>query len=151
MQATWTASRSWSPEVMAAIYSPIAKTRASSCGTLGTSRPQKVSRIQNRLWRNRIGTTDGRKSPNHVSFAAMQIHSIMFSAPIALKNLFAYSSFLVTNPKKRIAGDTSIMTYCGHSVLQTLCRCHFSPAHTTGQRYIYAGCAAGRVVCKNLN
>ena len=38
------------------------------------------------------------------------------------------------------------MTYRGHSVLQTLCRCHFSPAETTGQRYIYTGCAAGRVI-----
>ncbi|KAL0280398.1 UNVERIFIED_CONTAM: hypothetical protein PYX00_001698 [Menopon gallinae] len=50
------------------------------------------------------------------------------------------------NPKKQLEGDTSIMTYCGHSVLQTLCRCHFSPAETTGQRYIYTGCAAGRVI-----
>ncbi|KAF4532424.1 hypothetical protein B566_EDAN003877 [Ephemera danica] len=31
-------------------------------------------------------------------------------------------------------------------MLQTLVRCHFSPAFTTGQRYIYTGCAAGRVV-----
>lgn len=40
------------------------------------------------------------------------------------------------------------MTYRGHSVLQTLVRCHFSPEFTTGQRYIYTGCAAGRVVSK---
>ena len=40
------------------------------------------------------------------------------------------------------------MTYRGHSVLQTLLRCHFSPEFTTGQRYIYTGCAAGRVVSK---
>jgi len=48
--------------------------------------------------------------------------------------------------KNKIAGDTSLMTYRGHSVLQTLIRCHFSPAFSTGQRYIYTGCAAGRVV-----
>ncbi|XP_049827954.1 DDB1- and CUL4-associated factor 11 isoform X2 [Schistocerca gregaria] len=50
------------------------------------------------------------------------------------------------NPKKPLAGDTSIMTYRGHTVLQTLVRCHFSPAFTTGQRYIYTGCAAGRII-----
>jgi len=29
-------------------------------------------------------------------------------------------------------------------------RCHFSPQFTTGQRYIYTGCAAGRVVVYDL-
>lgn len=38
------------------------------------------------------------------------------------------------------------MTYRGHSVLNTLIRCRFSPQFSTGQRYIYTGCAAGRVV-----
>lgn len=47
-----------------------------------------------------------------------------------------------------LEGDTSIMTYRGHSVLQTLIRCHFSPSSITGQRYIYTGCAAGRVIRK---
>ncbi|XP_017753181.1 PREDICTED: DDB1- and CUL4-associated factor 11 isoform X2 [Eufriesea mexicana] len=49
-------------------------------------------------------------------------------------------------PKNMLEGDTSIMTYRGHSVLQTLIRCHFSPSSNTGQRYIYTGCAAGRVI-----
>jgi hypothetical protein len=35
------------------------------------------------------------------------------------------------------------MTYRGHAVLQTLIRAYFSPGHTTGQRYIYAGSAEG--------
>ncbi|KAG0480942.1 hypothetical protein HPP92_011800 [Vanilla planifolia] len=35
--------------------------------------------------------------------------------------------------------DQSLTTYRGHSVLQTLIRCYFSPAHSTGQRYIYTG------------
>jgi WD repeat-containing protein 23 len=48
----------------------------------------------------------------------------------------------------KLDGDTSIMTYRGHTVLQTLIRCHFSPAFSTGQRYIYTGCAAGRIVGK---
>ena len=32
----------------------------------------------------------------------------------------------------RLKGDSSIMSYTGHSVLQTLIRCHFSPEHSTG-------------------
>jgi hypothetical protein len=44
--------------------------------------------------------------------------------------------------------DVSVCTYTGHSVLQTLIRCHFSPAASTGQRYIYSGSADGRIhVC----
>jgi len=41
--------------------------------------------------------------------------------------------------------DCSVMTYRGHAVLQTLIRCHFSPAETTGGRYIYSGSADGRI------
>ncbi|TFY70898.1 hypothetical protein EVG20_g2103 [Dentipellis fragilis] len=41
--------------------------------------------------------------------------------------------------------DCSVMTYRGHSVLQTLIRCHFSPAETTGGQYIYSGSADGRI------
>lgn len=37
------------------------------------------------------------------------------------------------------------MTYRGHAVLQTLIRCHFSPAETTGGRYIYSGSADGKI------
>lgn len=35
--------------------------------------------------------------------------------------------------------DLSVATYRGHSVLRTLIRCYFSPAHSTGQKYIYTG------------
>ncbi|UYV81187.1 hypothetical protein LAZ67_20000261 [Cordylochernes scorpioides] len=48
--------------------------------------------------------------------------------------------------KNKLPGDTSLMTYRGHSVLQTLIRCRFSPAHTTAQCYIYSGCGAGKFV-----
>ncbi|CCL98107.1 uncharacterized protein FIBRA_00101 [Fibroporia radiculosa] len=41
--------------------------------------------------------------------------------------------------------DCSIMQYTGHEVLRTLIRCHFSPASTTGQQYIYSGSADGRI------
>lgn len=33
----------------------------------------------------------------------------------------------------KLAGDVSVMTYTGHSVKNTLIRCHFSPYSTTGQ------------------
>lgn len=42
--------------------------------------------------------------------------------------------------------DVSLMTYRGHAVLQTLVRAYFSPAHSTGQRYIYAGNAEGDIL-----
>ncbi|EJC98714.1 WD40 repeat-like protein [Fomitiporia mediterranea MF3/22] len=50
-------------------------------------------------------------------------------------------------PQRRPAHpkDCSIMTYRGHSVLRTLIRCHFSPAETTGGRYIYSGSFDGRI------
>ncbi|XP_062916188.1 DDB1- and CUL4-associated factor 11 isoform X2 [Mobula hypostoma] len=48
--------------------------------------------------------------------------------------------------KHRLPGDTSLMTYRGHGVLHTLIRCRFSPAFTTGQRFIYSGCSTGSVV-----
>lgn len=48
--------------------------------------------------------------------------------------------------KKSVSGDSSVMTYRGHSVLHTLVRCRFSPKFTTGQRFIYSGCASGNVV-----
>ena len=41
--------------------------------------------------------------------------------------------------------DMSIMTYRGHLVLQTLIRCNFSPAATTGHKYIYSGSHDGGV------
>jgi WD repeat-containing protein 23 len=35
--------------------------------------------------------------------------------------------------------DQSLATYQGHSVLRTLIRCYFSPAYSTGRKYIYTG------------
>jgi WD repeat-containing protein 23 len=37
------------------------------------------------------------------------------------------------------------MTYRGHAVLETLIRAYFSPAHSTGQRFIYSGSQDGTV------
>lgn len=52
--------------------------------------------------------------------------------------------------RSKLPGDTSLMTYRGHGVLHTLIRCRFSPAHTTGQQYIYSGCSTGKVVVYDL-
>ncbi|PNH08963.1 LEC14B protein [Tetrabaena socialis] len=41
--------------------------------------------------------------------------------------------------------DSSVQTYRGHSVQHTLIRAYFSPAHTTGQRFIYTGSVEGGV------
>ena len=46
---------------------------------------------------------------------------------------------------QKVEGDSSVMTYTGHSVAQTLIRCKFSPFHSTGQRYIYSGSFGGVV------
>ncbi|KAK9729338.1 hypothetical protein K7432_000381 [Basidiobolus ranarum] len=46
--------------------------------------------------------------------------------------------------------DCSVMTYRGHRVLKTLIRCHFSPLHNTGQRYLYTGSEDGKVRVFNL-
>ena len=52
----------------------------------------------------------------------------------------------MVSPKNEIAGEKSLMTYRGHSILRTLFRCHFSPTFNTGQRYFYTGLAAGNIL-----
>jgi DDB1- and CUL4-associated factor 11 len=47
--------------------------------------------------------------------------------------------------------DCSVMTYRGHAVLNTLIRCHFSPAETTGGQYLYTGSADGRIHIYSLD
>jgi len=47
--------------------------------------------------------------------------------------------------------DSAVMTYRGHSVLNTLIRVHFSPPNTTGQRYIGSGSADGNIHVWNLD
>ncbi|KAG0267983.1 hypothetical protein BGZ95_002686 [Linnemannia exigua] len=51
----------------------------------------------------------------------------------------------------KIPGDCSVMTFQGHQVLRTLIRCHFSPAHSTGQRYLYTGSADGNVAIYRMD
>jgi len=47
--------------------------------------------------------------------------------------------------------NCSVMSYRGHQVLRTLIRCHFSPAETTGNSYIYSGSANGKVYIWSLD
>eukprot|EP00252_Welwitschia_mirabilis_P009699 TRINITY_DN2244_c0_g1_i1.p1 TRINITY_DN2244_c0_g1~~TRINITY_DN2244_c0_g1_i1.p1 ORF type:complete len:552 (+),score=103.27 TRINITY_DN2244_c0_g1_i1:222-1877(+) len=46
--------------------------------------------------------------------------------------------------------DQSLMTYTGHSVLQTLIRCYFSPVFSTAQKYVYSGSYDGCVYIYDL-
>ncbi|KZV14942.1 hypothetical protein F511_36229 [Dorcoceras hygrometricum] len=52
--------------------------------------------------------------------------------------------------KLRHPDDLSLATYRGHSVLRTLIRCYFSPAYSTGQKYIYTGSTDGSVYIYDL-
>ncbi|KAK1351796.1 Apoptotic protease-activating factor 1 [Heracleum sosnowskyi] len=46
--------------------------------------------------------------------------------------------------------DISLATFKGHAVLRTLIRCYFSPANSTGQKYIYTGSADNSVYIYDL-
>lgn len=48
-----------------------------------------------------------------------------------------------TPNKVKHPNDRSLATFTGHRVLQTLIRCRWSPAETTGQRYIFSGSQCG--------
>lgn len=67
-------------------------------------------------------------------------------------SLIDYNIFLVPitvyTDQVSLPDDSSIMTYRGHRVKKTLIRAKFSPLETTGQRYIYTGCATGRLIRK---
>jgi len=54
-----------------------------------------------------------------------------------------------SNPRQRHQSDFSIMTYRGHSVIQTLIRVKFSPL-STGNKYIYSGSSDGHVYIYDL-
>lgn len=47
--------------------------------------------------------------------------------------------------------DCSVVTFCGHKVLKTLIRCHFSPPGSTNSRYVYTGSQDGEVYVYNLD
>lgn len=65
---------------------------------------------------------------------------------------YRMSFFPMLHPgSRRQAEDTSLLTCVGHQTLQTLIRCGFSPAQSTGQRYLYCGSYDGCVYIYNLN
>lgn len=47
--------------------------------------------------------------------------------------------------------DSSVVTFRGHKVLQTLIRCHFSPPGSSDGHYVYSGSADGCVYVYNLD
>ncbi|KAF2747493.1 WD40 repeat-like protein [Sporormia fimetaria CBS 119925] len=47
--------------------------------------------------------------------------------------------------------DCSLVTFRGHSVLQTLIRCHFSPPGSSDSRYVYSGSYDGKVYVWNMD
>lgn len=49
---------------------------------------------------------------------------------------------------RKLQSDTSLMTYTGHIVSQTLIRARFSPYESTASRFIYAGDGDGCVYSK---
>ena len=54
-------------------------------------------------------------------------------------------SYPLEDYTKKLAEDTSLLTFRGHKVLYTLIRCYFSPQFSTGQRFVYSGSATGDV------
>ncbi len=56
---------------------------------------------------------------------------------------FDYRYMMYPKPAQSVRhpADCSVQDFSGHYVLATLIRCYFSPAETTGQRYIYTGSA----------
>ena len=52
--------------------------------------------------------------------------------------------------KLTIPGDSSVFTYSGHVVLNTLIRARFSPLHSTGNKYIYTGCSKGNYIVYDI-
>lgn len=58
---------------------------------------------------------------------------------------YRWMTYPGTGKRIRHPRDKSIATYRGHQVISTLIRSYWSPAHTTGQRYIYTGCGSGSI------
>jgi hypothetical protein len=68
-------------------------------------------------------------------------------ARVAMMQQFDYrwQSYSSLHSRMHHQEDASLMTFRGHRVLETLIRCYFSPAFTTGCRYIYTGSQCGVV------
>lgn len=87
------------------------------------------------------------------SLKLWDLRTMRSSAPYDKPNLpdyglrnFDYRNMYYRAPRYQAhPDDCSVMTYRGHAVLKTLIRAHFSPAATTGQKYLYSGSADGRI------
>lgn len=84
---------------------------------------------------------DIRKMMSEESFDKNRLDRVSYSIP----NWDYRQSYYAKPRYKQHPHDVSVMTYRGHSVLRTLIRCHFSPAETTNQRYIYSGSSDGKI------
>lgn len=62
-----------------------------------------------------------------------------FSAPKFFSWDYRWDEYPAEARRLKHPSDQSVATYRGHSVLCTLIRCYFSPAYSTGQKYIYTG------------
>ncbi|KAJ4769019.1 Transducin family protein / WD-40 repeat family protein [Rhynchospora pubera] len=65
--------------------------------------------------------------------------SVKFSIPRAYDWDYRWMVYPSEARHMKHPHDQSLATFRGHSVLRTLIRCYFSPALSTGQRYIYTG------------
>lgn len=156
--ATEMESRTSTWKATEGILSPIPKIKLSNYGICVNFRRPRRKVAPDKIYRSRIGITVGSLCLKNVSIVFFFPHWI-FSCYcccycwgfffVVFRLTFAYmgNSFLCTvKCKNPLPEDTSVMTYRGHALLQTLIRAKFSPARTTGQRFIYTGCASGRVV-----
>jgi WD repeat-containing protein 23 len=63
---------------------------------------------------------------------------------------FDYRYQRFSSQGRRLRSDTSLLTFSGHHIQRTLIRCNFSPVACSGQRFVYSGCASGRVVVYDI-
>ncbi|XP_010914357.1 LEC14B homolog [Elaeis guineensis] len=68
-----------------------------------------------------------------------------FSTPKRFYWDYRWDEYPAEARRQKHSSDQSLATYRGHSVLCTLIRCYFSPAYSTGQKYIYTGSNDGCV------
>ena len=65
--------------------------------------------------------------------------------PAGTKFDYTMEMYPLWDNQKKLREDTSLFTFRGHHIYNTLIKCQFSPRETTGQRYISTGSADGSV------
>lgn len=99
---------------------PTAKTNASSCGI---SDPGWLQERRSQI----LGIMDGTTAT--AALAHVRRILVRHFRP-------SFNFLIIVSDYKPHPDDTSLQTYRGHRVLQTLIRCYFSPQSTTGQKCI---------------